>query len=60
MKVAHRSDLMSDCECFRSSWTPLAEVARILTDWTEGRARLSSGSLVALLTQAGSTSLQSC
>ena len=47
-------------KCSRSTWTPLAEVARILADWTGGRQRLTSGSLVALLTQGGATKLEAC
>jgi len=38
-----------------SKWTPLATVAKILTDWLEGRGRPETGSLVALVTSQGVT-----
>jgi len=44
----------------KSSWTPLEEVARIMAEWTKGKERLESGSLVALITQDGSTRLETC
>jgi len=44
----------------KSSWTPLEDVCRILSDWTDGKDRLDSGSLVAIITQAGKTRMEKC
>jgi len=44
----------------KSTWTPLEEVARIMAEWTKGKGRLVSGSLVALITQSGNTRLETC
>jgi len=41
-----------------STWTSLEEVARILSDWTNGKERFDSGSLVAIITQASKTRLE--
>jgi len=42
----------------KSAWTPLSEVAAILTKWIQNRERPSSGSLVAMLTEKGTTFLR--
>jgi len=42
----------------RSTWTPLNEVARILTNWIENKERPRSGSLVAMFTEKGATFLR--
>merc|ERR1711973_31107 len=41
----------------KSTWTPLSEVGRILINWVEKKERPRSGSLVAMLTEKGNTSL---
>merc|ERR1711936_300213 len=41
-----------------STWTGLAEVASILDNWTQGKERFDSGSLVAIVTKGGKTSLE--
>jgi len=43
-----------------STWTPLSEVGRIMMNWTQGRERFQSGSLVALVTAAGVTRMEAC
>jgi len=43
-----------------STWTPLAEVGRLLLAWTEGRERFQSGSLVSLVTRGGRTRTERC
>ena len=47
------------CWC-RSTWTPLAEVGRLLLAWTQGRERFQSGSLVSLVTSGGQTRTERC
>jgi len=42
----------------KSTWTGLAEVASILYKWTQGKERFESGSLVAIVTKGGKTSLE--
>jgi len=41
-----------------STWTSLNEVARIMTNWLNNKERPSTGSLVAILTENGSTFLR--
>ena len=45
---------------FRSTWTPLSEVGKIMLNWTAGEQRFQSGSLVALVTSGGVTRLEAC
>ena len=44
----------------RSTWTPLAEVGRIMLSWTQHKERFQSGSLVALVTTGGQTRMEAC
>merc|ERR1712107_436261 len=41
-----------------TTWTPLSEVTRILTNWINNKERPSSGSLVAMFTENNSTYLR--
>jgi len=42
----------------KSTWTPLEELSKFLSDWTAGTGRFPSGSLVSIITENNQTSLK--